>query len=776
MKQFLLLLILTLPLSFYAQNISGVVYDGETNQPFVGVRVVISEGGSTFTDEKGEFNFEVTTFPITLTIEEEGFESYSQTFASSNTSISLLLKPAKSQSLENIVVTASRRGQKIEDVPISMDILKPTLIANKGVTTADQAVEQSPGVYSMDGQIAIRGGSGFSYGAGSRVMVLWNDIPMLSADAGDIKWNTVPIELSSGIEVIKGASSVLYGSGALNGIIAIRETMPTTKPYYKARVQFGIYDQPKRLGLRSDKVLMNQLAEFSHGQRKGNFFYNIGLSVLNDDGFREGEVRRQGRITGSVGYNIPQVRGLQVGLGYSVHFQHQGNFLIWESDSLAYTPMGGADVTDSASTLSVMNGWRIMVDPYIKYVGKDGLKHALKGRIYSTMNDNLTNKSQNSIGNSYYVDYLLQKDFGNKFNISSGVTYLRTEVMSNLFGNHHSDNVALYAQIDKSWGRFSVTGGARFEYFKHDNTPIDSYLYLKKDSSAKIPLYPVLRAAVTYKATKSTILRASFGQGLRYPATSERFVAISVGALNIFPNADLKREEGYSGELGVKQVFMIGDGWKGMLDASGFINYYKNMTEFTFGIYNPDSVQLTAQNVSDWIGFRAENAEQARILGAELTFASEGKIGEVTLRTLLGYTYMNPKSLNNDSTYLTTSSDTVGRLLKYRFEHLAKADFEVEYKKFSIGFSARYNSHMRNIDKIFEVAILPDLYILEGLKEYREKHNKGYVVMDARIGYEINSNFRVGFIVNNFLNTEYMGRPGDVRAPRSFMAQLQLNF
>ena len=37
----------------------------------------------------------------------------------------------------------------------------------------------------MDGQVSIRGGGGFSYGAGSRVLLLWNGVPMISGDAGD---------------------------------------------------------------------------------------------------------------------------------------------------------------------------------------------------------------------------------------------------------------------------------------------------------------------------------------------------------------------------------------------------------------------------------------------------------------------------------------------------------------------------------------------------------------------------------------------------------------
>ena len=84
-----------------------------------------------------------------------------------------------------------------------MEILKPELIDNKGLANLEEAVDQSPGVYAMDGQVSIRGGSGFAYGAGSRVLLLWNGIPIISGDAGDAKWNAVPMESASQVEVMK---------------------------------------------------------------------------------------------------------------------------------------------------------------------------------------------------------------------------------------------------------------------------------------------------------------------------------------------------------------------------------------------------------------------------------------------------------------------------------------------------------------------------------------------------------------------------------------------
>ena len=113
--------------------------------------------------------------------------------------------------LDDVVISASKYEQKLGDVPVSMAVIKPALIENKATRDAQAIVEQVPGVQINENQVSIRGGSGWSYGAGSRVMVMVDGMPMLAGDANDIKWSAIPLENISQIEILKGASSVLYG-------------------------------------------------------------------------------------------------------------------------------------------------------------------------------------------------------------------------------------------------------------------------------------------------------------------------------------------------------------------------------------------------------------------------------------------------------------------------------------------------------------------------------------------------------------------------------------
>jgi iron complex outermembrane receptor protein len=302
----------------------------------------------------------------------------------------------------------------------------------------------------------------------------------------------------------------------------------------------------------------------------------------------------------------------------------------------------------------------------------------------------------------------------------------------------------------------------------------------------------VFRAGAHYELKKYTHLRASVGQGIRYPSVGERFTSTSVGALNIFPNPNLTPETGWAAELGIKQGVKMGE-WKGMIDLAGFINNYNNMIEFSFGFYNPQNgnsidiytpegqaelsyIQQTyGYTIQQIIGFGAQNVEKARITGVELSFNSMGKIGDVEVVSLIGYTYMNPVSLNADPKYTVYNSDSTN-ILKYRFRHLVRADIEAVYKKWGFGISNRYNSYMRNIDKVFEDAIAGNTFILPGLKEYRQVYNKGNITFDARISYQCTEKLKASFIANNVFNTETTSRPGDIQAPRNFLVQLAMKF
>ena len=84
----------------------------------------------------------------------------------------------------------------------------------------NRALEFVPGVtFNGPDQMDIRGSTGFARGVGSRVLMLLDGHPALSADGGEINFRALPVIDLARTEVVKGAYSALYGSNALGGVV-----------------------------------------------------------------------------------------------------------------------------------------------------------------------------------------------------------------------------------------------------------------------------------------------------------------------------------------------------------------------------------------------------------------------------------------------------------------------------------------------------------------------------------------------------------------------------
>ena len=81
------------------------------------------------------------------------------------------------------------------------------------------------------------------------------------------------------------------------------------------------------------------------------------------------------------------------------------------------------------------------------------------------------------------------------------------------------------------------------------------------------------------------------GKAIDSPLLLKNTSLTFVGGLNIFPNANIQPEYGWSAEIGLKQGFKINN-FKGYIDASAFITRYQDMIEFMFGFYDLDGSDL----------------------------------------------------------------------------------------------------------------------------------------------------------------------------------------
>jgi len=765
-------------------TLKGKVIDVKTKGTIPSVNILLEDKSGGISDINGNYSIVV----------KAGKHQVSYNFIGYRTEIrSVELKPDETISvnvsmseevevINEIVVSAGKFEQKISDVTVSMEIIKPTLIENNNTISADIAVNQVPGVDVMDDQPSIRGGSGYSYGAGSRVMMLVDDLPILSADIGDVKWNFIPLENISQIEIIKGASSALFGSSALNGVINMRTAFPKDEPETKVTIFNGMYMNPKRKELVwwGNNQPLFQGANFLHSQKIKNLDLVIGGNAFSDDGYRQYETEERIRGNFNLRYRDAKIEGLSYGINGNYMSMDKTEFFLWlNADSGAYR--------QNKDIASHSIGSRFNLDPFLVYFDKNGNRHSLKGRYFRTTNSLPAEPEKNSNSDMFYLEYQYQKQLKNNLNWTIGAVGTYADIVAQLFGSHNTSNASLYSQFDKKLGLLNLSGGIRAEYFRIDKE--ETHTVVGTDTIKDIPVQPVFRLGASYQLLEHTFLRASFGQGYRFPTVAEKYTSTSVSLLNIFPNPDLKSETGWSAELGLKQGIKVSR-WSGYFDIAGFWTEYHEMMEFTFGFYNPvtykpmdplhnsaDSATFSEYNDKGeglkCLGFESINIGNARITGVDMTITGMGKLFGIPTTLLAGYTYTNPIDLNievNDSTKSTKSN-----ILKYRNYHSVKADLELNYKKLSTGISMLYYSNMINIDKAFEDPMIGGTKLLPGLYEYRQKHNKGYVVFDYRIAISLTEHSKISLVIRNITNEEYMGRPGDMRPPRSISLQYVLH-
>jgi len=777
MKKITLLILFIVCISnAWAQNmVSGKVIS-QSSEELIGVNISVKDipGLGASTNYSGDYQISLPNGCNDLLFQYIGYKDMTEKVCFNNSNsirLNITLQEA-SEVLGTVVISAGKFEQNLEEVTVSMDVIKPSMIENKSATSLDRTMNQSPSVHVVDGQANIRSGSGWSYGAGSRVMVMVDGMPLMNGDQGGVEWQLVPMENISQIEVIKGASSVLFGSSALNGTINIRTAYPTSEPLNKFSITHTLYGEPRREGIhwyKGQNKWSNNYS-FLHSHKNGNSDFVLGLNLLSDYGFQQGVTSKRARININKTIYSEKVEGLQYGIKTNFMRSDIGDAIMWQHDTLAYIPLDNdPGYYDNAY---------LTIDPFVSYHDEEKqIKYSLNSRYFhkfyapfdGPIKDILSTDST-TYSRVGYIDAQVQKVVNEELSFTSGYTF-KVEQGSDLdvYGAHINLNNSLYTQVDYKKERLNLSFGGRYEHFK------DSKNIISK---------PIFRGGVNYRVGQATFFRASYGEGIRFPSMIERFVNYETGPMTIFPNENLKAETGWSSEIGIKQVLKIGD-WQGFIDVAAFMMQYHDMMEFSFGKWGNDD-----QGLIYGYGFKSVNIGSSEIKGVELSIAGEGKIGKTKIEVLGGYTYTEPyiKDVHHEYaefisssggqevllpvSYHTTSSDTSG-VLKYRYRHLAKFDLNLERNRMSTGFSLRYNSRMENIDKAF-IEPLFDIYL--GTATGWERLNKNMMILDYRIGYNITEDDQISFNIDNIFNKEQSLRPAALSAPRTYSILLKLIF
>ncbi|MCC6463516.1 MAG: TonB-dependent receptor [Saprospiraceae bacterium] len=776
MRTPLTLLSILLATALFAQNavIQGTVKDIANGEALVGVSVRAGSIGA-ISDIDGAFRFELPAGNYEITFTYTGYEDRKQAvhLVAGETHVLAMQLGDADNLLQQATVTAGKFEKPLGEVTVSLDVLKPRLLENINASQVDESLVKIPGVSIIDGQASIRGGAGFSYGAGTRVLILVDDMPAMQVDAGLPNWSDFPVENISQIEVLKGAASALYGSSAMNGIINIRTGFAKDKPETSAAVFSQVWGNPKEeddyhpgkegqkinrkwWGSDTSYILMpiETGYSFCHKRKAGKLDMVFGSYGLYRDSYNKDTYSRYMRVTPNFRYRFSD--RLLVGLNTNFNFGRSGSFFTWNDDSEGtYTP--------GLSSASYTKGrLRFTVDPSVQYFDRGGNRHKFLGRYFYVHNNNSGNQSNDS--RMLYGEYQYQRPMDNIGLVATaGVVATYSTIDAELYNNanYSAQNYAGSIQLDyKAFDRLNLSGGVRYErniLHSPEIIPIDGVEVDTIPNGITKEGKPVYRIGANYQAAKATFFRVSYGQGYRYPTIAEKFIQTDFGVGNVIPNPRLVSETGWTAELGMKQGFALGD-WQGFFDLTGFVSEYESMMEFNLDRLVPS------------IAFKSKNIGNTRVTGWEASIMGQGKIGNGMLYLLTGYTSIDPKYKLEDGEVFDPAkyglpTDDSTNVLKYRFRHTFKCDLEYVWRGLGVGGSFQYNSHMQKVDGVFE-------YFIPGVHTFRTEHNNGARIVDIRVSQKIGNHLKVSLLCGNILNEVYSVRPALLEGPRNYTLRL----
>jgi len=202
--------------------------------------------------------------------------------------------PVKKFPEDEIVVTATRFKQRLQDLPVGASVISATQIRNSAASTLPELLQQLAGVHtrntdgSPDQQIDLRG---FGITGNQNTLVLLNGQRLNEIELVGIRWSAIPIDSIERIEVLRSSGAVTYGDNATGGVINIvtRAAAPN-RVTGDAGISMGSYSGTEFKGALN--------------VAKENLSFALTANSLETDNYRVNNALRQGNLQGDLRYRL----------------------------------------------------------------------------------------------------------------------------------------------------------------------------------------------------------------------------------------------------------------------------------------------------------------------------------------------------------------------------------------------------------------------------------------------------------------------------------------
>jgi outer membrane receptor protein involved in Fe transport len=751
MKTVKLIFLVLISLNAFSQNskVEGIVMDSETNEKLGGVHIqfVSIVGNNNYyaiSNLQGEYVIsDIKRGDYQILTSYVGYQKTQKELTiTSNQKLDFLLEKELID-IGEVIVSSMRQEQRIKDVPVPLEIVTQKQIELSSSFTASDVLEQEPGVsMARDGVwatgINIRG---FNQ---QRIVMLVDGNRIETATDLMASMSFFDVDDIERIEVIKGASSSLYGTGAMGGIVNVI----TKNAYFNSSNYFnGSFNA----GYNSVNELFTRKLTFKSGSKR--WYASVSGSMRDAENVNTPE----GAILNSQfeDKSISASFGLKVKDNHTFELKYQ----YFDADNVGIP--GGAALP-GPSTATYKDAKRQMFSANYKIKDISESFKSLNFRYFhqyivrdvdlipnisTTTATSITTPERFTPSGDHTTDGVqIQSDwsFSESNNFIVGIDvwrrkletsrekYIRVDVLDSIGDIVTTNNIirgetpipescfgsaGLYLQNEQEFlnDDLKLIVGGRFDGIRITNEQAFDYDYLimngtRNDSppnqritfeeNEEYKLSWSANLGILYALTDDLDFSINAGRSFRAPSLEESFKYIDLGSMVRLGDPNLDPEKGYSLDIGMRV-------WKPKFQfkVNGFVNWLSDMIveeqgEFIYS-YTTGAVDTIPALIN-------ANVDEARLYGVDLSFQYN------LYKSIVVHgagSYVRGENLKNDTNLplITPANGRIGiryHLPKYFGVDLIAigfadqdkvADGETETKGFA-RFDFRVNSSLIEID------------------------------------------------------------------------------
>jgi len=203
--------------------LKGVVVNDKNNHLIVGANILVlgTETG-TVSDESGQFQLQVLSFPVTLRVTHIAYQPVERTFTKGG-KYSIRLIPAVLKG-EEVTITGERSAAE-KDVSSKVEIVSLRTVEERGMRDISEVLREMEGVYistSTTGRqtASVRGSNA------NEVSVYLDGVRMNRAMDGEANLAFIDLSDLAQVEIIRGGATTLFGAGNFGGVILMHSSKP----------------------------------------------------------------------------------------------------------------------------------------------------------------------------------------------------------------------------------------------------------------------------------------------------------------------------------------------------------------------------------------------------------------------------------------------------------------------------------------------------------------------------------------------------------------------